>query len=270
MYVVQISDWFAGKNDVIGRHVTGATRAPVARNPPYDVIDHVESPVPSLDWSSRVAGGNDVIGGRHVTGVTRVPAARNPPYDVIDHVETPVPRLDWSSRVAGGNDVIGRHVTGATSDVIDHVETPVPHVMGKHVTGATRDVIDHAETPIPRLDWSSSGNDVVIAAESRRRRRRRDAFSDEQVACICASLQQRRDVDRLEAFLATLARRQPGPDLARRRQVSPSSRETCADPDHHHHHVTPRSSDVADAVLSSAAQVGLVVVSSKLVISSTP
>ena len=223
MYVVQISDWFAGKNDVIGRHVTGATRAPVARNPPYDVIDHVE---------------------------------------------TPVPRLDWSSRVAGGNDVIGRHVTGATSDVIDHAETPVPHVMGKHVTGATRDVIDHAETPIPRLDWSSSGNDVIIAAESRRRRR--DAFSDEQVACICAALQQRRDVDRLEAFLATLAHRQPGPDLARRRQVSPSSRETCADPDHHHHHVTPRSSDVADAVLSSAAQVGLVVVSSKLVISSTP
>ena len=212
MYVVQISDWFAGKNDVIGRHVTGATRAPVASNPPYDVIDHVESPVPSLDWSSRVAGGNDVIGGRHVTGATRVPAARNPPYDVIDHVETPV----------------------------------------------------------PRLDWSSSGNDVIIAAESRRRRRRRDAFSDEQVACICAALQQRRDVDRLEAFLATLAHRQPGPDLARRRQVSPSSRETCADPDHHHHHVTPRSSDVADAVLSSAAQVGLVVVSSKLVISSTP
>ena len=245
MYVVQISDWFAGKTDVIGRHVTGATRAPVARNPPYDVIDHVESPVPSLDWSSRVSGGNDVIGGRQVTGVTRVPAARNPPYDVIDHVETPVPRLDWSSRVAGGNDVIGRHVTGATSDIIDH-----------------------AETPVPRLDWSSSGNDVIIAAESRRRRR--DAFSDEQVACICAALQQRRDVDRLEAFLATLAYRQPGPDLARRRQVSPSSRETCADPDHHHHHVTPRSSDVADAVLSSAAQVGLVVVSSKLVISSTP
>jgi len=83
-------------------------------------------------------------------------------------------------------------------------------------------------------------------------------FTDEQIVCICVSLQQKRDFDKLDEFLSTLAVQ---PDLAG--QITQSSRETCDDnafpATSLRFRVDARTcavqSDVVDAVLSSVAHV---------------
>ena len=148
-------------------------------------------------------------------------------------------------------------------------------VIAEHVTaGATRasvarhpryDVIEHvdfmgtADAISPSRDWSACGG--VAAAGSARgggddvTARCEVRFSDEQIACICVALQQRRDVDRLESFLSTLASGQSSSSSSssgRLYRISPSSRENCDPRD-----ATARPSDAAaaDALLSSAALV---------------
>lgn len=148
-------------------------------------------------------------------------------------------------------------------DVItEHAATQAAHASG--VRNRPCDVIEYVDTKtlgvVPwSCDWServASGNtrDVIAESSSHCGSVR---FSDEQVACICVALQQQRDIDKLESFLSTLTLGQSGrqPDLACRSQIAQSSRETC---DHDVLPVTSRraqSSDVVDAVLSSAAHV---------------
>jgi len=101
-------------------------------------------------------------------------------------------------------------------------------------------------------------------------------FTDEQIVCICVSLQQQRGIDKLDEFLSTItsgrhATWQPCIASCRSHQITPSSRETCHDDD-----VFPvthcgrdtcmleqiglqaqsqSADDVLDAVLSSMAHV---------------
>jgi len=85
-----------------------------------------------------------------------------------------------------------------------------------------------------------SSSEGVISAE----------FTDEQIVCICESLQQKRDFDTLDKFLSTLT-------CSRHcSQISHNSRETCDD------HVLPvtcvvqsQAAHIVDAVLSSVAHV---------------
>ena len=87
------------------------------------------------------------------------------------------------------------------------------------------------------------------------------SFTDEQIACICVALQQKRDIDKLDSFLSTLARSGHSrlqPYLAHHSQITPRSRETCDDdllPVTSGQPASQAADELVDAVLSSVAHV---------------
>jgi len=163
---------------------------------------------------------------------------------------------EWSTGVPPGShryDVITQHATGATHasavgnppyDVVEHADNPGVVSRSPDRSAAT-------------VAAGSAGDDVIVAET---RRCGSAPFSDEQVACICVALQQRRDVDTLETFLSTLTPRhwQSGhrqPELATRSLIAPSCDRDDLLPVTERRPTQPSSSAVADAVLSSAAHV---------------
>jgi len=166
---------------------------------------------------------------------------------------------EWSPWIPPDNDVIVDHVTmesttspgNPCSDgfyAFKHVNEEIPGVMLSSC----------------RPMWSTgNGGDDVMSQVS---------FTYDQITCICVALQQKRDFDKLDAFLATLAsdsdrRSSLQPCIVCRRQTTPSSREIYENdvfPVTHCHRstcVVQQSQsdgdrrDVVDAVLSSVAHV---------------
>ena len=149
-----------------------------------------------------------------------------------------------SPGIAPANDVTLEHVTA---------ETPITYAVNP-----SYDVkVELPDEMLPSSDWSAVGiscDDVACVS--------RLSFTDEQITCICQSLQQRHDVDKLDAFLSSLrstcqCQRHSAlrPYLAYHNQITYSSRENCADDERFPPTQCMPSSDVVDALLSSVSHV---------------
>ena len=159
----------------------------------------------------------------------------------------------------------------------DHFSLGIPpgipcyDITTEHVTGTPRyDVFEPTSVEIPKVTlpndvWSTVvpfGNpcDDVIRETPSSSNCCSSRFTDDQIVCICTALQQKRDIDKLEAFLSTLATPVHHSQLTCRHRLSHSSRKTCCDDNLLPAATTGQSAghtttSVCDAVLSSLVHV---------------
>jgi len=179
-------------------------------------------------------------------------------YDVTDTSQLCDAWIMTSSPAANDSGVF---LSQSVDDQCSPGTTPANDVKLEHVTEETLisaanpryDIkVENPSEMLPTAVWPAAGipsDDVIEESPCLSPL----PFTEEQIVCICVCLQQRRDIDKLDAFLSTLrstchCQRHSAlrPYLAGRSQITHSSRENCADDE---------TSELVDALLSSVSHV---------------
>jgi len=143
---------------------------------------------------------------------------------------------------------------GIATDINTCYDVTVENTITAAAQNPRYDVIEHVTVDYPCRSGIPCDDEAAVCQCSRW------AFTDDQVRCICVALQQKRDVDKLETFLSQLqtcqrhSRLLDGSQVAHRHTRVTRLQPRCTDSPTTCQ-VDQTSADVADAVLSSVAQV---------------